>query len=133
MKRCKDCEPNTKRDAPYPGPRCATHHRRLKKERARQSWEAHIYRTYGITAEDYEQILKQQEGRCAICRRANGKTKRLAVDHDHETNRVRGLLCKPCNRMLGHGRDDPEFFNRAATYLDFPPALAAGVDQLVAN
>jgi hypothetical protein len=89
---------------------------------------------YGITVTDYAELLAKQGFTCAICQRATGKTRRLAVDHDHaqavddghdETTGcpkcVRGLLCKPCNRLLGHVRDDPETLRRAARYLEEPP------------
>lgn len=54
---------------------------------------------YGLTTAQYDQMLDRQDGRCAICRR-QPRTKRLAVDHDHETGHVRGLLCDRCNRGL---------------------------------
>ena len=58
---------------------------------------------------------------CAIC---NGGTSKhfLAVDHDHRTGEVRGLLCANCNKVLGRFRDSVERFRRAAAYLDNPPA-----------
>lgn len=78
---------------------------------------------YGITGEQYWALYQFQNGRCWICQRATGKTKRLAVDHDHETGEVRGLLCGRCNHdVLGHLRDDPELIMRAAHYLWSPPA-----------
>lgn len=83
---------------------------------------SHILKTYGISGEEYNRIYEYQGGRCYICKRANGRTRRLAVDHCHATGNVRGLLCRSCNRMLGHARDDPRFFSRASTYLQFPPA-----------
>lgn len=132
-KRCKECDPEgRRRPAPHPGPRCATHHRE-RKQAVRDSQHArHIASTYGgLTADEYEKMYDLQGRACAICVRATGKTRRLAVDHDHETGLVRGLLCKPCNRMLGHGRDDPDFFGRAADYLLLPPAGLAGVIRKV--
>jgi len=58
---------------------------------------------YNITPDDYERMVKEQNGLCAICKNPpRGKTKRLSVDHDHETGKVRGLLCVPCNRALGY-------------------------------
>lgn len=60
----------------------------------------HLVRTYGITVEEYENLLKEQNGVCAICANPPGK-RRLAVDHDHETGLVRGLLCSPCNTGIG--------------------------------
>jgi len=82
--------------------------------------------TYGITAEEYWSIYEFQGGVCYICRRANGKRKRLSVDHCHTTGIVRGLLCSKCNKdVLGHLRDDPEALYRAAEYLNGPPAVSA--------
>jgi hypothetical protein len=56
---------------------------------------------FGITLGDYLRILDLQGGRCVICRRPPTGN-RLAVDHDHATGRVRGLLCAPCNRHVGY-------------------------------
>jgi hypothetical protein len=62
-----------------------------------------IRREYGITPEDYDALFRFQKGRCYICRR-KPRTKRLAVDHDHRTGQVRGLLCanneNGCNRAI---------------------------------
>jgi hypothetical protein len=56
-----------------------------------------LKRRYGITPEQYDKMLERQGGKCAICRRPPG-AKRLAVDHDHKTKRVRGALCYICNK-----------------------------------
>lgn len=121
---CKDCKSIT-RALIYPGPRCASCWRVEKARRAKVAHGSHVEKTYGITEEKYWELYEYQGGRCAICRRAMGKTKRLAVDHDHKTNEVRGLLCGPCNNVLGTiARDDPEVFDRAAEYLRNPPARA---------
>lgn len=61
--------------------------------------ESKYKRVYGITIEDYDRMLEEQGGLCAICRNPP-ITYRLAVDHDHDTGAVRGLLCPPCNRAL---------------------------------
>jgi hypothetical protein len=74
---------------------------------------------YGITPEDYDRMFRAQEGRCKICR---GPA--TAVDHDHETGQVRGLLCRPCNSGLGHFRDSLEFLRRAVAYLEASPQVA---------
>lgn len=76
-----------------------------------------IQRKYGITAEEYERMLEEQGGACAICRRSPDPKKALAVDHDHRTGQVRGLLCDPCNRAIGQLADDPERLERGAGYL----------------
>lgn len=57
---------------------------------------------YGVTVEEYAEILRSQDGVCAICHQPCSTGKSLAVDHDHETGRVRGLLCRRCNRGIGH-------------------------------
>jgi len=81
-------------------------------------------RQYGLTGEQYDQLLNEQGGLCAICRRPErnmdartGDPRRLSVDHCHKTGAVRGLLCGPCNRGLGSFDDDPDNFDRAAAYL----------------
>ncbi len=119
---CKDCK-STTRALSFPGPRCASCWRAETTRRKEVAHGLYVERTYDITAEEYKRLYKAQDGRCFICRRAFGITKRLAVDHDHKTGEVRGLLCSPCNNMLGLiGRDDPEVFERAAEYLRNPPA-----------
>ena len=70
---------------------------------------------------EYEKISESQKGLCKICRKSkdeNGKTKKnLAVDHCHETGKVRGLLCMICNTGLGKFNDDPDILERAIKYL----------------
>lgn len=79
---------------------------------------------YGITIHDYVELMRQQRNRCAICgehesaRRPSGKRKRLAVDHCHETGKVRALLCQLCNNGLGHLRDNPDVIRRAAYFIE---------------
>jgi hypothetical protein len=94
----------------------------VKADAANRNHRARIAKVYGIQPDDYDRLYAAQGGRCAICRRATGKTRRLSVDHDHASGKVRGLLCRPCNDLLGHARDDVDFFERAITYLLDPPA-----------
>jgi hypothetical protein len=68
---------------------------------------------HGITMEKYDTLLLQQGGKCAICR----KTVQLSIDHDHNTGKVRGLLCKRCNSGLGFFADEPERLQTAIDYL----------------
>lgn len=79
--------------------------------------ELHLKRAYGITVAEYESRLRDQHGVCAICERPPGK-KRLHVDHAHETNRVRGILCSKCNRGIGNFAHNPKLLQRATAYLD---------------
>ena len=76
-----------------------------------------LRREYGITHEDYETMLARQKGRCAICRKPPAAGKRLHIDHDHDTGRVRGLLCMPCNSFLGKIGEDVTTLKRAVAYL----------------
>jgi hypothetical protein len=71
---------------------------------------------YGITPEEYDRFMVQQNGRCAICEKPPTKL-RLDVDHDHVTKKVRGLLHNHCNRALGYFGDDPDVLDSAAAYL----------------
>lgn len=118
---CKDCG-STTRKISKPGPRCATCKRDFKKVQDKARHEAYVLKTYGLGAGEYDRLYAAQNGTCYICTRATGKTKKLAVDHDHVTGYVRGLLCGPCNKLLGHFRDDPRALVRAAFYLENPPA-----------
>jgi recombination endonuclease VII len=123
MKRgCKDCG-STTRKVTTPGPRCASCHRERRKHAKRLAHGRWIKKTYGLTLEQYEALYEAQGGECYICMRATGKTKRLAVDHDHKTGYVRGLLCSTCNNILGHLRDDVIAAYRLSMYLRYPPAF----------
>jgi hypothetical protein len=66
-------------------------------------------KTLGVTQEQYLQMFKEQQGRCGICdkRLYSKRYKAFAVDHDHNTGRIRGLLCTQCNTGLGLFKDDP--------------------------
>lgn len=80
--------------------------------------EAAIRRVYGLSPAKYYRMFDAQGGRCAICRTKFGENPRdTHVDHDHETGKVRGLLCPDCNRGLGLFRDDPVAIARALDYL----------------
>ena len=74
-----------------------------------------LRRRYGVGMEEYRDNLVGQAGRCLICLRVPGHN--LVIDHDHTTGRFRGLLCNPCNRAIGHLRDDPVRAASAARYL----------------
>jgi hypothetical protein len=101
----------------------------VKREQRDRAHRLAVETRYSLKAGDYDLFYEFQGGKCAICLRATGATKRLSVDHNHKLgfNRegVRGLLCGPCNQMLGHGRDDPAFFQRVIHYLTNPPAQEA--------
>ena len=70
---------------------------------------------YGLTVEQFEEMVVAQNGCCAICGTADERG--LVVDHDHTDGRVRGLLCHACNVAIGFMKDDPERLLRAVQYL----------------
>lgn len=75
-----------------------------------------LKRLYGLSYEDYLSLLERQEFKCAICKKKAGK-RRLSVDHNHTTNKVRGLLCDRCNVGLGMFGDSPQLFYNALDYI----------------
>lgn len=90
---------------------------RARDKRAKRS--GRLLSQFGITADEYDALLEQQGGGCAICGRdtGDGQNRRLHVDHCHATGKVRGLLCSECNLALGKFQDDPELLRRAVDYL----------------
>lgn len=88
-----------------------------KSERA---YEHALRKRYGLTMEQYEQMVEDQKGLCAICgnpQQEQRGQKRLCVDHDHDTGQVRGLLCTNCNLGIGYLGETPEALMVAAAYL----------------
>lgn len=77
----------------------------------------HLVRKYGITADEYDRRLDEQGGGCKICGKKLQRV-RLAVDHNHKTGKVRGILCENCNRGLGIFKDDPNLLRSAIEYLE---------------
>lgn len=93
----------------YCGQRC-----RRKRANKAHGRRAHLRRQYGITLEEFDRMVLDQEGRCAVCAEP---TPDLVVDHCHVTGVVRGLLCNSCNFGLGAFKDRPERFEAAIVYL----------------
>jgi hypothetical protein len=112
MSRCKSCikKDVKKLDSCY------------RKWRESHKLEKVIYnlkRNYGLTYEEYQQMVKHQKGLCAICRNQERiKTcNRLSVDHNHKTGQIRGLLCSRCNRLLAWAEENLNIFYNAIKYL----------------
>jgi len=77
---------------------------------------------YNITLEQYDQIFEEQQGYCAICGKSettkmNNVIKRLAVDHNHKTGQIRGLLCQRCNQIIGLAQESIQILDSAKNYL----------------
>jgi hypothetical protein len=82
-----------------------------------------LEKEYGISIAEYREMLQMQDGRCGLCGadspgKQTGTDKKMYVDHDHQSGKVRGLLCSRCNVGLGMFRDDPELMRRAAEYIE---------------
>jgi len=77
-----------------------------------------LEKKYGMTAEQYDELVKKQGNRCAVCGIHQMELgKRFDVDHCHSTNTVRGLLCNSCNQALGLFKDKMDIIKRALNYL----------------
>jgi hypothetical protein len=90
---------------------------RARPERKKADRAGHLKRKFGLTPEQYDEMLAAQDGRCMICRRPPAEGKTLDIDHDHETGRVRGLLCRNCNHGVGKFFEDVWLLMAAAGYL----------------
>lgn len=91
--------------------------RRQLPEVKRRERDGYFRRTYGIAADEFDDLLARQGERCGICGRRPEREASIHVDHDHETGAIRGLLCITCNQGLGLFGERPELLLRAAVYL----------------
>jgi len=117
---CKDCHTKAKnkyyqackeKDPEY----LKKHHLKYGKKQR----DYYLRKTYGITSEEYNVLFDKQKGRCAICDRPQSELKHsLAVDHNHTTGELRGLLCSSCNTAIGSLRESTELFASALIYLN---------------
>lgn len=89
-----------------------------ERNRSPRGKEAQLRTRYGIGLEEYNKLLQEQGGVCAICGGTEMKRgKYLCVDHDHVTGKIRGLLCDQCNHAIGKFKDDPTLLLKAIDYL----------------
>lgn len=129
-KICKTCEVEklvteyqkdiTKKDHLRPYCKECTSKRRkqlLSKETIRQR---NLEKNFGKGALDvYKKLFEEQGGVCAICSTPeNGRYSNLSIDHNHDTNEIRGLLCNNCNRGIGLLKDNPKLMRKAANYVE---------------
>lgn len=111
--------------------RCASHERQKQRGSKAQRHDTYVQRAYGMSPGEYGRLHAYQGGVCYLCRRATGASRALSVDHDHRCceapptcgNCTRGLLCRPCNDLLGIARDSVEYMYRAGAYLMAPPFI----------
>lgn len=116
-----------------PTSRCRSCVAAAENERAK-----YLQRLYGLSKVDYAAMLARQGGVCAICGRSPAvQRRRLGVDHDHRTGRIRGLLCSACNAGIAGLREDPQVFAAALRYLsrfkDVESAAAVSHDEVTAD
>lgn len=99
-----------------------TRHGKLREYRCtpQQQKIRHIRHRYGLEPEEYEALFAKQNNRCAICNKEGGDTKgtRLYVDHNHETGKVRGLLCAGCNTAVGFLEKRADDLHKYFSYME---------------
>jgi hypothetical protein len=76
-----------------------------------------LKKNYGISIDDYDKLLELQNGQCVICGKTGSSVRSLAVDHNHKTGKIRGLLCIKCNVWVGDLEKNPEIFGKIKSYL----------------
>ncbi len=92
---------------------CMREHNKQRKDYLRNY---HLIRNFGISEDQYNEILEKQDGKCKICNK-HPSVKKLAVDHCHKTGKIRGLLCEKCNTGLGMFKDDITNLRSAISYI----------------
>lgn len=114
---CRTCHYDYIKSRPgYKEKQAAAHKRRWNSGVQR---DYHLRKSFGISLNQYNDMLAAQNGVCAICDKIqeNAKQKNLGVDHNHVTGLVRGLLCQNCNTAIGLMADNPDIAARAIDYL----------------
>jgi len=110
---CKDCMNKSARDVYKDSPHRYTNTRKMyaknhQKEQALRSRKSHLKHRVDIDLDEYNKLLKAQKGICLICgkpetiKHKSGSAHSLSVDHNHNTGKTRGLLCRKCNTALGY-------------------------------
>ena len=115
--------------------RCYLHNRAWKRSQRNRSHDVYVQRRYGLRPGEYVKLKEAFGGRCALCQKATGAARALALEHDHghctvcatgtccgEPEAIRGVACGPCNQVIG--RFSIATLNRMAAYLVAPPGPA---------
>lgn len=110
---CWECNLSSQKGVKHP-----RYLHRVKTGGADRAFDLYLQRAYGITSDQYYTILKDQEYKCAICqvRQAN-EGRKFALDHCHKTNKVRGILCQPCNTAIGLLKENEDAISKIIPYL----------------
>lgn len=130
-KRCRECRTKIELDKINSNPELQKKRRvdslKWQSKNPEKRWfnyrNSHLKFHYNITLDQYNEMLKKQNGLCAICNQeetwtySSGKVASLAVDHCHKTGKVRGLLCRDCNQSIGKFKDDYNLLRKAYEYL----------------
>ena len=131
-RRCRPCRNLLSRERAKVDPAYAEMRRNSVKNWAKNNpedaWKAYrknqLKKYDGMTVEDYDALFAKQKGLCAICKEPETwthsnitKVTSLSVDHDHDTGKIRGLLCKNCNQSLGKFKDNADLLYAAYEYL----------------
>ena len=130
-RQCKDCRNKYSRDYFRNNPEARERRKESMKkceenkpeQYAEMRRRLHLKRFWNITLEQYDEMLEKQNKVCAICKkpelatRGRSNKQSLAVDHCHDTGKIRELLCMDCNQTLGRFNDDPSWFIAASEYL----------------
>lgn len=101
----------------------SAYQKKNRKARTAYTKQWRLVNIYKITQDQYDQLVLKQENKCAICAKHRDDLDReLCIDHNHETNKVRGLLCYHCNVALGYFKDNISTLLSAAKYLEITNA-----------
>jgi len=85
----------------------------------REKWQGYMLKNkFNMTIEQYDEMLENQNGVCAICKKEENKGRRLSVDHNHDNGLIRGLLCQKCNSIIGMALDNVETLKSAIHYIE---------------
>ncbi len=93
------------------------YHQEHREEETAKHREWCIKNAYGLTLAEYDHMFDMQYGKCKICNGVNNDKRRLYIDHDHKTGKVRGLLCHRCNSLLGYVNDAIDLLLEIISYL----------------
>lgn len=110
-KDCKDCKNAAARKKWVENTEASDRYKKRNRERAKE-------RRYGITQDQFYQMLIDQKNKCAICESEFKNSKDTHIDHCHNSSKVRGILCNRCNIALGQFEDNIELMQNAIKYLN---------------